>query len=193
MDKIKTAYEKAMERLSRLNLDEVNLDGVEYIPQGNAAAARFLEEKDFDLLAVLNSYGEDVRGYVRKGMEDTFIRNIQLPKDEATQENNKRAMEGLLAIKENKGALRQVFRELEYLFQYYAQAFEHNYANLKESFAARMAPAQKALEQQLGAKLKVNVERHPAFLEEWLRLQQQLDAQYEAILEEQKEKIRRTN
>lgn len=193
MSKIKTAYEKAMERLSSLNLDSVNVASIEYTPKGNAAAARFLEEKDFNLLAELQQYGEDVRGYVLKGIEETFLRNIQLPKDGLTQETNKRAMEGLLLIKKDKGALRQVFSELEYLFTYYTQALDHTYDNLKESFSARLAPTQKAIEQQLGAKLKVNVERHPAFLEEWMRLQQQLDTQYEAVLNEQKEKIRRIN
>jgi hypothetical protein len=182
-----------MERLSSLNLDDVNVASIEYTPKGNAAAARFLEEKNFDLLAELERYGGDVRGYVLEGIEETFLRNIQLPKDELTQEMNKRAMEGLLLVKKNKGALRQVFSELEYLFTYYTQALDHTYENLKESFSARLAPTQKALEQQLGAKLKVNVERHPAFLEEWTRLQQQLDTQYEAVLNEQKEKIRRIN
>lgn len=191
MNKIKTAYEKAMERLSSLNLDDVNVASIEYTPKGNAAAARFLEEKDFDLLAELERYGEDERGYVLDGIKETFIRNIQLPKDELTQETNKRAMEGLLLVKKNKGALRQVFSELEYLFSYYTQALDHTYENLKQSLSARLAPTQKALEQQLGAKLKVNVERHPAFMEEWMRLQQQLDTQYEAVLNEQKEKIRR--
>jgi hypothetical protein len=193
MSKIKTAYEKAMERLSSLNLDSVNVASIEYTPKGNVAAARFLEEKDFDLLAELQRYGEEVRGYVLEGIEETFLKNIQLPKDGLTQETNKRAMEGLLLVKKNKGALRQVFSELEYLFTYYTQALDHTYDNLKESFSARLAPTQKALEQQLGAKLKVNVERHPAFLEEWTRFQQQLDTQYEAVLNEQKEKIRRIN
>lgn len=190
MDKIKSAYEKALERVRAMNLDQVDLSGVEFEPKGSQAAARFLREKNFDLLGELNRYPEDVRGYVKKGMEETLLQNIQLPADENTRETNRRAMEGLLALKKNKSALKQVFSELEYLFNYYARAFEHTYANLKESFAARLEQAQEALQRQLGVKVRVDVERHPAFLEEWLRVQGELNGQYEAILAEQKGKIR---
>lgn len=191
MGKIKTAYEKALERISEMNLADVDVSSVEYIPKGGAAAAQFLWDRDLDLPAELEKYSEDVRGYVREGMEDALLRNIQLPKDETAQDSNRRAMDGLLAIKKDKSALKQIFSELEYLFNYYSQAIEHTYANLKDSFAQRITQAQQALERQLGTKIRVDVERHPGFFEEWLRIQGQLDAQYEPALAEQKEKIRR--
>ncbi|MGQ9511986.1 DUF6657 family protein [Thermodesulfitimonas sp.] len=190
MDKIKSAYEKALERVRAMNLDQVDLSGMEFEPKGSQAAARFLREKNFDLLGELNRYPENVRGYVKKGMEETLLQNIQLPADENTRETNRRAMEGLLALKKNKGALKQIFSELEYLFNYYARASEHAYASLKEDFAARLDQAQEVLQRQLGVKVRVDVERHPAFLEEWLRVQGELNGQYETILAEQKEKIR---
>uniref|UniRef100_A0A7C1F339 Uncharacterized protein n=1 Tax=Ammonifex degensii TaxID=42838 RepID=A0A7C1F339_9THEO len=190
MDKIKSAYEKALEKLRAMNLEEIDLTGVEFEPKGSAAAARFLNEKNFDLLGELNRYPEGVREYVKKGMEETLLQNIQLPADENTAETNRRAMEGLLALKKNKSALKQIFSELEYLFNYYTRALEHTYANLKESFAARLEQTQEALQRQLGVKVRVDVERHPAFLEEWLRVQGELNGQYESVLAEQKGKIR---
>ncbi|HIE13142.1 MAG TPA: hypothetical protein EYP63_06935, partial [Desulfotomaculum sp.] len=135
MDRIKTAYEKALERISKMNLADVDVSSVEYIPKGGAVAARFLRDKDFDLIAELEKYSEDVRGYVREGILEALLRNIQLPKDEQAQDANRRAMDGLLAIKKDKRVLKQIFSELEYLFNYYMQAVAHSYANLKESFA----------------------------------------------------------
>lgn len=193
MGRIKTAYEKALERISEMNLGDVDVSSVEYRPKGGAAAAQFLWDKDFDLLAELEKYSEEVRDYVRQGMEETLLRNIQLPKDESAQDTNRRAMDGLLAVKKDKIVLKQIFTELEYLFNYYMQAIEHTYTNLKESFSNRITHAQQALERQLGTRIRVDVERHPGFLEEWLRVQGQLDAQYEPVLAEQKEKIRRLN
>lgn len=193
MGKIKTAYEKALERISEMNLAGVDVSSVEYIPKGSAAAGQFLRDKDFDLVTELKKYSEDVRGYVQEGIQEALLRNIQLPKDEQAQDTNRRAMDGLLAIKKDKSVLKQIFSELEYLFNYYMQAVEHTYANLKESFTARIAPTQQALERQLGTKVRVDVEGHPGFLEEWRRAQRQLDAQYEPVLAEQKEKIRRLN
>lgn len=189
MGEIKTAYEKAMERVEKMNIAGIDLTGLEYVPKGHAAAAMFLNEKDFDIAAELGSYEEGKRFYVKQGMEETFLRNIQLPQNDFAVENNKRAMEGLLAIKQNQDALRQIFSELEYLFHYYEQSFEHAYSNLKESYSTRMEKAQEALERQTGARVKIDVERQPGFQEEWLRVQGRLDTQYEAVLAEQKAKI----
>ncbi|RDV84179.1 hypothetical protein [Ammonifex thiophilus] len=189
-NKIKTAYEKALERLEKLNLDQVDTASLEYVPLGRSLAARFLQEKDFDLLGAIKGYIGTAARYVREGVEETLLQNLQLPRDEAAMETNRRAMEGLLLLKENKNLLRQIFKELEYLFSYYAQAREHAYRNLKENFAARLASAQEALERQLGVRVRVEVEQHPLFQEEWLRLEGELASQYESILAEQKRKIR---
>mgnify|MGYP005838321421 CR=1 FL=1 len=192
MSKIKTAYEKAMERVNRLNVADVDMASIEYVPKGNAAAAKFLQgEKDFDLVAELERYSEELKPYVKQGMEETLLRNIQLPQNDLAWESARRAMQGLLAIKKEKSALNQIFSELEHLFRYYEQTLDHAYSNVKQSFAARLEPAQRALEKQIGAKVKIDVERQPGFLEEWLRVQGELSVQYEAILAEQKERIKR--
>ncbi|MEW6183736.1 MAG: DUF6657 family protein [Bacillota bacterium] len=193
MGEIKTAYEKAMERVEKMNIAGVDLTDLEYVPKGHTAAAMFLDVKDFNVAAELGKYEEDNRVFVKRGMEETFLRNIQLPRADLTQENNKRAMEGLMAIKQDRSALQQIFSELEYLFHYYEQSLEHAYANLKESYSARLEQAQDALERQTGTRVKYDVERHPGFQEEWLRTQGQLDSQYEAVLAEQKTKIGKIN
>lgn len=192
MNKIKTAYEKAMEKVDKLDMAGIDMASVEHVPKGHAAAARFLrKEKDFDLIAELEGHSQEAQVYVKQGMEETFLRNIQLPQSESAMENNERAIEGLLLIKKDKNALRGIASELEHLFRYYEQALEHAYSNVKQSFTARFAQTQRALEKQIGAKVNIDVERQPGFREELLRVQGQLDAQYEAILTEQKQKIKK--
>ncbi len=191
MEKIKTAFERAMERVAKLDVAGVDMASIEYVPKGHAIAARFLRrEKDCDLLTELDGYDKEVRPYVKQGIEETFLRNIQLPQNESVMENNQRAIEGLLLIKKDTNTLRGLASELEHLFRYYEQALEHAYSNVKQSFTARFAQTKRALEKQIGAKVSIDVERQPGFREELLRVQGQLDAQYEAILAEQKQKIK---
>ncbi|MDN5347974.1 MAG: hypothetical protein PWP65_1538 [Clostridia bacterium] len=193
MDKIKTALEIALERANAIKVDSEKLLELDYVPQGKVLGARFLSNNNFNLEEELRKFGPEARPYVLRGLEDTFLSNLSLPRDEVSMQANRRCMEGLKLIKKNKAALKQVFQEIETLFQYYARALEQTYVNLKEDFAARLLQAQRALGRQLGMRVNIDVERQPEFQEEWSRLRGQLSAQYENILEEKRRYIRSLN
>jgi hypothetical protein len=190
-NRIKTALEKAMERAQNLEVSETELQQMDLVPKGQTLAAKFLQDKDLDLRQELAGFREAERHLVLKGLEETLLRNINPPATEGAAETNRRAMEGILTIKEDKRAVMEVFGELEYLFQYYTEAVKHTYANLKEVFSRRTDAAKQVLEQQMGIRVRVDVEKHPAFQEEWLRALNDLNARYEGILAEHKERIRR--
>ena len=101
-DRIKSAAEIAMEKIEKLGepTEEERLSW-KYVPEGEKLAARYLKE-DCNLAAELNLYDDDddnAKQYVIKGIEGILIRNINLPKDDITEKNNKRAMEGIKSIK----------------------------------------------------------------------------------------------
>ncbi len=57
MGEIKSAWEKAMEKVEKLGKpSEEELKQLEYVPAGNRLAARYLKEKTFDLDAELIKY-----------------------------------------------------------------------------------------------------------------------------------------
>lgn len=87
--------------------------------------------------------------------------------------------------------MREVFSQMEYLFQYYEQALAQAYSQFKENFAAKINSTVKSLEKRAGAKLKVDPEKQPSFREKWIKVLGRLNGQYEIILEEQKEKLRK--
>jgi len=190
MDKVKTALEIALERAKTIEVDEEKILELDYLPRGRVLGAQFLSNKDFDLEKELDKFNLKARPYVVKGMEETFLGNLRLPRDEISMDTNRRCMEGLLAIKKNKAALKQVFKEIEMLFQYYARALEQAYVNLKEEYAARLAQAGRSLGKQVVPLRLPNVESLPEFQEEWGRFREQLSAQYEALLEEKRQYIR---
>jgi len=190
MREVKSALEKAMERVEKLGkASPEELKRMEQVPLGNAIAARYLRGELADLLAELSQHDVDVRGYIVEGILETLLRNISLPRDSHTRQTNSRAMEGILALKQNKESVRDVFDHIEHLFSYYEASLEQAFTRLRQEFEARLGETKKVLEQQLGAKVKIDVERQPQFQQEWRKAQVELDAQYEKVLQEHKQRL----
>ncbi len=190
MDRIKSAYEMALERFSkRKEVPRSEIDRMEYESAGSRAAAAFLKERDYDLKAEIDRHPEPYRGYVADGIQKTLLYNIMLPSDRTFKETNRRAMEGILAVKKNKRAVKDLFSQLEHLFNYYEKALAQTYSQFKEHFTERINAQVKLMEKRSGTKLKVNPEIQPGFQEEWMKIRGQLNQHYEKVLKEQKEKL----
>ena len=191
MGEMKSALDRAMERAEKLGkASPEELLRMESIPIGNTLAARYLRDAGCDLDAELTKHkGSGGRKYIIEGVEAVFLSNIAFPTNERSKGTTKRAMEGIAVLKQSKKRVEEIAGQMEHLFSYYEQARHQAYAQLKESFEARMANSIRASELQPGAKGKPNIELHPQFQEEWRRLVGQLNAQYEKALEEQKREI----
>ena len=192
MGEIKSAREIAMEKVAKLGepTDEERLKW-KYVPEGEKLAARYLGE-DFNLTAELGKYDKSAAGYVKDGISRVLIGNINLPKDELATKNTRKAMDGLKDLKADKVAVENVYSKIRQIFGHYsgqgAQQKEQAYEQLKANFGAQL---QQAVQQQVGnlAGLKLDVERHPQFQEEWRRISAQLDAQYLQLLNEYKQEL----
>ena len=191
MGEIKSAWEKAMEKVEKLDKpSEEELKSLEYVPSGNALAARYLKEPKFDLEAELARYkGSGVRKYIIQGIQEILIRNIALPRNDQTKETAKKAMAGIKLIKQNQNQLQSVFDRIDSLFNYYEQARQQAYLQLRQNFENKLQEVTKAMQQQLGAKVTIQPELQPQFQEEWRKLSIQLDVQYEKVLGQHKEQI----
>ena len=192
MGKIKSALEIAMEKVEKLGkaTDEERLKW-KYIPEGEELAARYLKQ-DCNLATELNQYGKDVISYVTQGASEILIRNINLPKNDLARRNNKRVMDGLKTLKNNKVDAENVYSQIRNIFNHYMEQGEQQrkqaYERLKVEFEAKM---QQALQQQSGslARMKIDVERHPQFQAEWRKILTQLDMQYLKLLDEYKQEL----
>ena len=191
MSEMKSAWEKAMEKVEKLGkLSEEELKQLEYQPAGNKLAAKYLQETGYNLDAELTKYkGTGVRKYVLQGAQEIFLRNIVLPKNEHDMQATRRAMAGLRLLKENKNLLDSILDRITNLLNYYGQARQQTYLQFKKGFEAKLQETNQAMQQQMGAKVRIEPEQHPQFLEEWRRISSQLDAQYEKALEEHKQQI----
>jgi hypothetical protein len=191
LDRIKSAYEMAMERFKgRKEVPPEEIEKMEYATIGKTLAAKFLWEKDFDFLKEISKQPDKIKGYILTGAQEVFLSNIQMPVDESTAATTKKALEGVFIIKSNKDALKEISGQVEHLFNYYEKTIEQAFGQFKDSFSAKVSASMKSIEQKVGGKIKFDPEKHPGFREEWLRAVSNLNDQYNNLLTEQKEKIK---
>jgi len=192
MGDIKSARQIAMEKVEKLEraTEEERLRW-KYVPEGEKLAAGHLKG-DCDLVAELGKYEEKVIKYVKEGAGEILVRNIDLPRDDLTKRKNKRAMDGLKALKSDKVSVENIYSRIRHIFNHYAEQGEQQrrqaYQALKAEFEAKV---QQAVQQQLGpfAGIKIDVEKQPQFQEEWRRIQAQLDSQYTKLLDEYRQEL----
>ncbi|MFC1908655.1 hypothetical protein ACFLXD_02120 [Chloroflexota bacterium] len=192
MGEIKSAREIAMEKVKQLDeATEEDRLRWKYNPEGGKLAVRYTNE-DSNLIAELNAYEEKARSYVITGAVNILIRNISMPGNDTAQRNNKKAMDGLKLLKNDKVAIENVFSKIRRIFSHYLEEGEQQrsqvYESLKADFTAKV---QQAMQQQLGtsAQMNIDIENQPQFQEEWRKVQNQLDSQYLALLEEYKQEL----
>ena len=191
-DFIKSAREIAMEKVEKLGqaTEEERLTW-KYLPQGETLAAKYLKD-DVNLLGELSQYPENVKKYIVRGAAEVLIRNIGLPKNEAAKKKNKKTMDGLKLIKNDKVSVENIFSKMRYLFTHYDEQGEQQrqqaYQSLKADLEARL---QKALQQQTGTPMtgKIDVEKQPQFQQELRKVQAQLDSAYLVHLNEYKQAL----
>lgn len=189
-ERIKTALEKALERVSKMEINDDDLACMERMDTGRILASRYLRDSSLDLKQEVGDFKPETRSDAVAGIEEILLRSIALPADDYTQQLNQRALDGLSIIKKDRQALQAISGELGYLFSYYVQAYRHTYTNVKEQLQQRISAAQQTLQQQTGMRMSVDAERLPEFRMELNQAIAGLNAQYEALLKEQKERLR---
>src|SRR3989304_8608301 len=192
MGEIKSAAEIAREKLEKIGepTEQERLKW-KYAPEGEKLAALYLKE-DTNLVNEVKKYDDKAKKIVIGSVNDILLRNISLPRSEAARRTNKKSMDGIKALKNDKVAVENVFSKMRHALDHYVQEGakqkKQAYESLKAEFDAKI---QAAVRQQTGvsARVKIDVEKQPQFLEEWQRLQAQMEAQYLTLLDEYKKAL----
>jgi hypothetical protein len=192
-DEIKSAREIAREKIDGLGeVTEEERLRWKYVPEGETLANKYIN-KAIDLTEELKRYEEKAKTYVKEGAESVLLASIGLPQNEQSEKRNKRAMDGLKDIKNDKAAVEDALSNIRNIFDHYTgqgkQQREQAYESLKAEYKIKL---QQAVEQQLGsvAGLEINVENLSQFQEEWRQTSAQMDMQYINLLEEYKREIK---
>ena len=192
MGEIKSAREIAIEKVAGLGeaTEEERLRW-KYVPEGSRLAARYIAE-DCNLVLELGKYDEKIKEYIIEGFSDILIRNIGLPDSDLVKKRNRRAMDGLKAVKKDQVGLENVYSKIRRIFDHYQDMGEQQrnqaYLSLKTEFEAQV---RQALQQQLGSLggMQIDVEKQPQFQTEWRRRLAQLDSEYLKLLDELRQEL----
>jgi hypothetical protein len=187
---IKSALELALEKAEqygRASREEMEL--AQYQEQGRRLAVQFLKGEG-DLEADLKGLPPQIQPAARMAIKEVFLRNLGLPRENAVDPRQDRAVEGLLRVAENPKAMATLQTELGQILQQYLHFRSNALQQLKARFAASVGQMQQNMEAKYRQPMNVDVERIPQFQEEWLRFKGQLQQQFEPVLENLKEKMR---
>jgi hypothetical protein len=192
MGEIKSAADIAREKLEKIGepTEQERLKW-KYTPEGEKLAALYLKE-DTNLVNEIKKYDEKAKAFIISSINDILLRNIGLPRNEVARRNNKKAMDGIKVLKNDKVAVENVYSKMRHVLDHYiqegAKQKKQAYESLRAEFEAKV---QEAIRQKTGVNAQVNidVEKQPQFLEEWQRLQAQMEAQYLNLLDEYKHEL----
>ena len=195
MDEIKSAKEIAQEKIDAVGeVSEADKLRWKYRPEGEKLAAKYLKNGN-DLVAELSQFPAGALLYIKKGLEEVLTAAIVLPKLEGAQSRNKRAIDGLVALKKDKGAASKLAGQMRQVLDHYTDQGEKQRKATREALKDQYdAKVHQAMDKQLGASaglegMKINVETLPQFQEEWRRVSAQMDQQYLGLLDQFKKEM----
>ena len=177
---IKTALEKAMEKVEHMEApSEEELLEWKWVPKGKQMAAQYLQGA-CELPEVISNTEETGRNQFVKGIIETLLENIRLPRSEQEYKTNELAMEGLKSIKNDKDSMEELISRVQYVCTQYAQhglkEKEEKYNSMKQEFQTRIEEIRS--KQPSNVARQIETESLSQFQSEWLRISNQFDEQY---------------
>jgi hypothetical protein len=188
MAEIKSTMDMVMERAARMAATAAPATGNEnLVKNGMRLAADYINRKEIDLPRELAAQPAAEQAEVRRGMAQTLLRNIVLPRSKELQDSGELALRGILALAGKKGEITTICRELDQILKQYGQHKEQMTKQLDDAIRAQLEQ-QGAARGQAG-KTAINPAMHPQYREELARMQTGLNNQYNDAMDQRKEML----
>jgi hypothetical protein len=190
MAEIKSTMDMVMERAARMASRSVGEpDSQESERTGMRLAAEYISHTLDDLGQALAGQAATEQMAVRKGMAQSLMRNILLPRNETLMATSLRSMQGLLEMERSAGDMVAICAELKQILEQYTQHKEQIRKQLEDAVRAQLD--QKLGEQGslAGSRMSIDPAMHPMFQKEWVRMKADLDQQYNQALDQRKDML----
>ncbi len=188
MAEIKSTMEMVLKRAAKMTAEAVPVtNDDDLIKDGMRIGADFLNEKVTDPYRELLNQPAETQIPVRKGIAQTLLRNIVLPRNEELQESGAIAIKGVLLLAQNSGEIVTICKELQQIIEQYGQHKEQAIQQLKEALQAQLEQQQAS-----GGQSKqgpINPAMHPQYKEELTKMLTSLNNQYNDAMGQRKEMI----
>ncbi|OGR18194.1 MAG: hypothetical protein A2X81_09875 [Desulfobacterales bacterium GWB2_56_26] len=189
MAEIKSTMDMVLERAARMAATApAETDSEDLIKKGMRLAADYMNRKDIDLAKELAGQPVGEQAEVKKGMAQTLLRNVVLPRSEELQVAGELAVQGIIGLAGKNRDIATICRELEQILKQYGQHKEQMTQQLDDAIRAQLEQ-QSAGRGQAGKMGKINPAMHPQYREELGRMMTGLNNQYNDALDQRKDMI----
>ncbi len=192
MDEIKSAFERAMERVKNVP-DATPLEKLawKWVPAGQKLATQYLRDQSTNLSAELAKFGDTERPHVMKGIMEVLVANLTLPRNPVQQQTNEKVLRAIETIKRNRAKVQELLNYVRTLMNQYTQHAKQQhqqvYQQVKTQFQAEL---QRAIQQQrVNIPQGTDVDNLPEFQQHLRRALFQIDEQYDQHLREHKARL----
>lgn len=194
MTEIKSALEIALARTKDIQGDKETLKINALKNDGKKLASTFLEPTadagESEVTSKLKSLsGSDRKPFI-EGFSSVLQANLTLPQSDDFSEKLTQLEKGFQAIIKEKKQVTYVFQQVSQFFEQYFQARDQLEAGVKEQYEPKLREKERALEQQMGAKVALTHEQDPEFLALLSKNYSRLDEQYTQALQQVKDQLK---
>lgn len=179
-----------MERAAKMCAETAEASSDEAMQRtGMRIAAAYVNGENVDLLSVLKEQQPKDQMAVRKGMAQTLLRNIMLPREGAVAESALQGLRGIQLLSGNAADIATLCSELSQILEQYNQHKEQVKQQLDQAILSQLKQKLMAQGQSVDDEL-LNPAMHPQYREELNRAFSDLNDQYNQALEQRREIIR---
>ena len=150
-------------------------------------AAEYLKNSDSDLVAALAAEPPEEKAQIQKGIAQTLLRNIVLPRDETLEAAGQAALQGILSLSKNDGQIQSICQELAQILNQYGQHKEQTTQQLEDALKQQIQQQQMSMGQE--PQDDINPAVHPKYKEELGNMLTNLNNQYNDAMNQRKEMI----
>ena len=190
---IKSAWELALEKTEKLQVDPVKIKRDLKVKEGRQLAGIFLSDIDATKEGTKKQYdavpAEEKEAF-REGMALTMLSNLALPRNTAFKENFAKVLDLGMILGEGNEQLEQLLGQLEGFFSQYLENQEDLVERMKQQFAPALQQKEAQLRKQYGPNFTLRPEQDPEFMKLLDKQLSQLDDQYTNILTQAKAQIK---
>jgi len=183
MGEIRSSIEIAMEKADRLGrITKEDLETEKWLDCGHRIVATYMQGEIEGLAAGLSDISKKEMPLVLKGVTETLLRNIVLPRDKDQWSGIKKALSGFVEL---KGSLvNQIIPRIEQLLKNYEQTRDQYREQLKMQMEDQLGGIRQAISQQYGTAIgsQIDVNSLPEFQKEWSRISIEITDQFEQQL-----------
>ncbi len=191
MGKIKSAVELAMEKTSHMTIDKDLLKKKELKKAGQHLASAIINNGEKKGEEKLKSYSPKDCISVKEGFADTIISNIRLPLYIDIDNKLNILKKTFTLISEKEDIYELVFNQLEQLFEKYNEDLQNLLEGLKEQYMPILMQKQQQLMEQTGQNISLEAEQDPEFVELLKKNRSSLENQYNEVINQAKEELRK--